>query len=302
MNKNEIHVLSSRTKLTRMENETQKVNESKSQTRGKMGYAMAGYAVGAMSGVAVGAYADTLEIPVAGVSIQDEVMSEEASVPGMQENVAEYPQQEGILLATNEGIRVAQVSDDASFEEAFADARAQVGPGGVFEWQGCVYNTYYKEEWDSMDAEGRALFQSQIDYNKISGTEDVSEHYQVEEVVASNAELTDNGRESADVKVLGVEAVTDVQGRPMVIAGVEMDGQQALLVDVDNDSTMDVIMTDINGDGQISEYEIYDFSGANVSVNDLQQYMAMQQNPNELLACNDGMPDYVNDADVSSLA
>ncbi len=38
-----------------------------------------------------------------------------------------------------------------SFSEAFADARNEVGAGGVFEWNGQQYNTFYAEEWQDMD-------------------------------------------------------------------------------------------------------------------------------------------------------
>ena len=43
-------------------------------------------------------------------------------------------------------VKVAEVSDDMSFDEAFASARKQVGAGGVFEWRGKLYGTYYKNE------------------------------------------------------------------------------------------------------------------------------------------------------------
>ena len=33
------------------------------------------------------------------------------------------------------------ISDDMSFNEAFATARAEVGAGGIFEWKGNSYNT-----------------------------------------------------------------------------------------------------------------------------------------------------------------
>ena len=73
-------------------------------------------------------------------------------------------------------------------------------------------------------------------------------------------------------------------------------------MDVDNNGMMDVIMVDENHDGQISENEIYDASDAGISTADLQQHMAASQDPGMLMASNDGMPDYVNDADVSSMA
>ena len=45
-----------------------------------------------------------------------------------------------------------------TFAEAFQSARAQVGPGGVFEWHGGVYGTYTADEWNAMSAEDKAAF------------------------------------------------------------------------------------------------------------------------------------------------
>lgn len=53
---------------------------------------------------------------------------------------------------------VATVDQGQSFGEAFAQARAEVGPGGVFRWHGGVYGTYTKDEWDAMSPEGRQQF------------------------------------------------------------------------------------------------------------------------------------------------
>ena len=36
--------------------------------------------------------------------------------------------------------------DEMSFGEAFAAARAELGPGEVFEWRGALFSTYYAEE------------------------------------------------------------------------------------------------------------------------------------------------------------
>ncbi|WP_282782449.1 hypothetical protein [Phaeodactylibacter xiamenensis] len=43
-----------------------------------------------------------------------------------------------------------KVSDEMSFSEAFAAARDELGPGGIFSWNGHTYNTYYQDEWEGM--------------------------------------------------------------------------------------------------------------------------------------------------------
>lgn len=61
------------------------------------------------------------------------------------------------------GLQVTQVSmpaevlvdtttnrDGMTFEEAFADARGDMGPGNYFEWHGNLYNTFFQDEWEGM--------------------------------------------------------------------------------------------------------------------------------------------------------
>ncbi len=50
------------------------------------------------------------------------------------------------------------MSDDLSFGQAFAAARAEMGPGGSFAWRGQVYGTYYRNEWNAMSAADRHDF------------------------------------------------------------------------------------------------------------------------------------------------
>lgn len=42
------------------------------------------------------------------------------------------------------------VEETMTYEEAFAAARNEVGAGGMFEWHGHTYSTYYKSEWTAM--------------------------------------------------------------------------------------------------------------------------------------------------------
>lgn len=104
------------------------------------------------------------------------------------------------------------------------------------------------------------------------------------------AEPADN-----EIRVLGVEAVED-NGQIINVALVECEGDQALLVDVDNSGTIDILIHDDNGDGRIQESEIHDISDAGLEVADLIQAQAAAEG-DVLFTSNDDMPDYVNDAD-----
>ncbi|WP_106830279.1 hypothetical protein [Parabacteroides pacaensis] len=215
------------------------------------------------------------------------------------------PHQEDVILATDEGIRVAQVNDDQSFSEAFADARAQVGPGGVFEWHGNVYGTYYKEEWDNMTPADRHEFQTKIDYQDVtsgaSAGTNTSSHLSSQgesfhETSETSYHQVDSSDSENEIKILGMEEIYDENGNPMTVAAADLQGHEVLLVDIDHDGKMDVVMADANGDGQISGDEVIDISDADIQVSDLQQSIAADNN--SLLAHDDGLPDYMPDADA----
>lgn len=55
-------------------------------------------------------------------------------------------------------LHVAEVDQNLSFADAFAEARHQVGTGGVFHWHGNVYSTFTAEEWDSLTPAERDAF------------------------------------------------------------------------------------------------------------------------------------------------
>lgn len=54
------------------------------------------------------------------------------------------------------------VTDQMSFAEAFAAARQETGPGGVFAWNGQVYGTFYKEEWERFTPAERSARYEQV--------------------------------------------------------------------------------------------------------------------------------------------
>lgn len=318
MNNEETKILnqSEETKHEEVVKEETASTNKKMGTGEKVAYAAGGFAAGVASGVAGSAFAsspnnETKEEILTATTEAEEVVTTataETAEPATEvkqevEPIQEAPSPQEAIVATSEGIKVAQVDDDASFNEAFADARAQVGPGGVFEWRGHVYNTYYESEWENMSPAERAEYQSKIDYNAVTDGSDATANVQTETttetVVAPDAQMVDNQPENTEVKVLGVEVMTDAEGNQATIAGLEIDGQAAIMVDVDNDGMMDVIAVDEDGNGQLSENEVYDASELNISTQDL---MAQVPGNETYLAQNDGMPDYMNDADVSSLA
>lgn len=259
--------------------------------------AAGGVVVGAAAGAAATASASTPNVdPEALVDVQDDVATEETP---------EAPAPEQAILANDEGIRYAHVEAD-NFNDAFAQARAQVGPGGVFEYNGRLYGTYYADEWDNLTSEEKADYQNRVNevapshhsnsHSTYAAVQEVEHHDVAPEVVPANAEMISAEPVDNEIRVLGVEAVQNEDGQIINIALVEHEGDQALLVDVDNNGSIDVLLHDDNGDGQLQESEIHDISGAGIDIADLMEVQAAQEG-DFFYASNDDMPDYINDAD-----
>lgn len=174
------------------------------------------------------------------------------------------------------------VSDDMSFSEAFTAARTEVGSGGVFEWHGNIYSTFTEDEWNGMTAEQIDEYGSHFSWHSDnSSTETASSTHSstsshsahaTDEVEVSEVTQASHTEEVAvvdvdpEVEVLGV--VHDEESGAN-IAGLAVDGQEVVLIDVNGDETFDVMGADVNGDQQLSQNEIVDISGQNLTVNDL---------------------------------
>ena len=280
--------------------------------------AAGGFVVGAATGAATTMAAATsnneAEMPT-------DIIEEEKIEEEKHEETPEAPAPEQAILANDEGIRYAHVNAD-NFNEAFAQAREQVGPGGVFEYNDRIYATYYAEEWNEMSSQERTEFQSKVyevapSHNSEvspSGQVTLADHSNVEpisqesdiisenvntdssEPIPANAQMIATEPVDNEIRVLGVEAVQNGYGEIMNVALVECEGDQALLIDVDNNGSIDVLIHDDNFDGQIQESEIHDISGSGLEVADLLQAQAAQEG-DVYYASNDDMPDYINDAD-----
>jgi len=76
--------------------------------------------------------------------------------PVVEEPVEVEPVDDGLMAVAT------SVDDSMSFGQAFAAARTEVGPGGLFMWHGNTYGTYYKEEWDAMSAEDKEQYWTDV--------------------------------------------------------------------------------------------------------------------------------------------
>ena len=158
--------------------EKQSISSSKKEKKGLSTAATAGIAagVGATAGVAsafgaVAFFPNEGEIEDSGTEQLGEEEIEQLEAPSPSEHLT------GSMMdvATN-------VNDSMSFNQAFAAARQEVGPGGIFEWHGHSYGTYYANEWNSMSAEERDQYWADVHHT----TSHMPEHYQ-----NSNPHITD---------------------------------------------------------------------------------------------------------------
>jgi len=127
------------------------------------------------------------------------------------------------------------VNDEMSFSEAFASAREELGPGGVFSWHGQDYGTFYAEE---VDDSGNPI----IEYDT------VDDNYQQE--VPVEAPIEDEAQASQ-----GEEAVPE----ELHILGLDSNADgvvETYVVDTNLDGSADALYVDGNQDGQITEEEV----------------------------------------------
>lgn len=187
-------------------------------------------------------------------------------------------------------VKVAEVSDDMSFDEAFASARKQVGAGGVFEWRGKLYGTYYKNEWDAMSQADKDQYaanvfgtpQAKVHNENIQEQprKDMPEDAEQNTNVQKVSHQTNNQQDKAEAgsgeggryniqQVYGVRTVTDNNGNPMTMVEAKVNGHNAILCDINQDDKIDSMAIDANDDGQITQDEIIPVPQGSVLVSEL---------------------------------
>lgn len=182
------------------------------------------------------------------------------------------------------------VNDDMSFGEAFAAARAEVGSGGSFEWHGNVYSTYTAEEWNSMSTEEKEEYNNHFNWSNHSNTyNDSSDTVEAETVTEDNTvEAMTVPEENTVQAVMAESDEPEIQFLGIVhddeigadIAGVLVDDQQVVMVDIEGNGTVEYVAMDQNNDGQITSNEIADVSDYQINLNQFQDNSLYASNDN----------------------
>lgn len=195
--------------------------------------------------------------------------------------------------------------DEMSFSEAFATARQEVGPGGVFAWNGNTYGTYYKEEWEGMDGEERENYWASVDQAEQENEYLASVHEE------SIEQSTDPAEEVPEAEIIETSAQGEVYGAEPVDMDLNNDGinesrmidtnddgiHDAIVSDTNNDGRPDLILADTDQDGEMDSYAMdSDHDG------ELDESGSIPADEGPYVAPDEGFgSDYDNDADVSDM-
>lgn len=142
-------------------------------------------------------------------------------------------------------------TDDKTFADAFAAARAELGPGHTFTWHGAVFSTYTADEWAAMNEtqHEQHVAQAHPDYAASQVNSDV--------LVAQDAVA-----DQPDVRVTGYS---------------EYQGHLVVGLDVDGDQTADFAVVDKDDSGDLSRPDVVvDPQGNAATVGEIQDYYAME--------------------------
>lgn len=261
-------------------------------------------AIGAGTGLLIGGVSTVL-MGMKGADSEPNTETESGNEPENGNNNDPAQANEGLPHPewVDDQIQVAtSVDDGMSFGEAFAAARAEVGAGGCFEWHGQVYGTYTADEWNGMTAEQRAEYGDHFSWNHIDHSQsDVAQHSthidnsasqantagasgtdDIEVVSVNhdgnnndmaqagtgndsvNAEVVEVSQAEPEVEILGVVHDADSGAN---IGSMSVDGQEVILIDVDNDMQFDYMAADVNGNGQVDQGELVDIQAQGLTVN-----------------------------------
>lgn len=172
-------------------------------------------------------------------------------------------------------VKVSNVTPGQSFSEAFAEARAEVGPGGVFHWRGGIYNTFTAEEWNAMSDEQKHDFaesvRPEISANHVHVDPNHPQAHVVPYTPHDDPHTINVNIEEYHVHVDDdddVHVVTPIGGEDIEdVAHVDhydVDGHHGLVVDYFDEDKHDIAIVDINDNEELDDGEAIDMNTGEV--------------------------------------
>lgn len=205
---------------------------------------------------------------------------------------------------------MAHVSDAMSFNEAFAAARAEVGPGGVFAWHGGIYGTYYETEWDALSDVQKTEYAQSV-HPPVT-----PEHIQVNvineihpEVVVDvrEVEVPDNQSHMASRTTDDISETYPTEDEDVHIVGQgTVQGHDAVALDMTGNNEADVVIIDVDDSRSLTDPDVVVFRGGMATtIGDIEEgnppvslvgeeHQAGLENPD----VTPDMPDYIDDGSV----
>lgn len=98
------------------------------------------------------------------------------------------------------------------------------------------------------------------------------------------------------VTILSYETIVTEDGTPIDLADVMINGQEVHFADIGCDGTADLMATDINGDGMISDNEMINIQNEQIQMSDI--LLADGSPGTDTIIARHEENDYVNDGDV----
>jgi hypothetical protein len=198
--------------------------------------------------------------------------------------------EEPIVIYT-EAPFASSVNDSMSFNEAYGAARAELGAGGVFEWNGNTYNTYTKEEWDNLSEEDHQDYYESISENTSRIEEEKIDSDEAPQVDIENSEYIVGYTED-----LNGDGVADI-----VVVEINDDGTVDVAGDTDGDGEFDVVglNIDVENDTMEGVVDIDEYEG-NLDILDKEDVLEVDVEDdyaNSDFAVNDD----IDDSDTSDL-
>ena len=231
----------------------------------KEGSAWKHVTLGGVSGILMGA-----GLLYAGQAVAQNINNEEKPEEELEDAAA--PEVGETSHTLENGLKVAAINDDLSFGEAFQQARAEVGPGGVFHWHGGIYNTYTASEWNDMTTAQKHDFaeqvQPEIHPDELSTPTDsepqvVVVHHVLHDdtpepavaEVHQTAEMVDT---SNDVRLVEQQIAEnfDISDDVHIVGYANAEGHLVVGYDVTGDDMADVAIIDMDNDFDISDPDL----------------------------------------------
>lgn len=212
-------------------------------------------------GLAAGVIATTTLVSAKNFQPIKKVEDINPELPALSEQ--DVLKQDGAYLSIDAKDAIYAPSEGLNFSDAFKEARENLGPGGIFEWEGKFYNTFFAEEWESLTQDQKKDFAGKV-------SESINEKNSAI-VEVENGELITAEFNSDNILKLSLENDEVIESLRGVEIDMTNDGQPEIELKVDSvikepsteeevmdskEILVDSVSGDIEQEGELGEAEV----------------------------------------------